>query len=137
MRAITIVGALLIASVAIGCSSSTPATPSPITSTGGGGGGTGDLTVVSILGGNDAAAFQPPVAIVAPGGSVAWMNSDGENVVHRIVADDGTFDTGDLGFQAQSAAVTVTSGRVPYHCAIHQSETGVVTTADQATGYAK
>lgn len=137
MRAITIVGALLVASVAIGCSSSTPATPSPVTTTGGGGGGTGDLTLISILGGNDSAAFQPTVAVVAPGGHVAWMNSDGENVIHRVVADDGSFDTGDLGFQAQSAPVTLTAGRVSYHCALHQSEAGVITTVDQSPAYAK
>lgn len=43
----------------------------------------------------NAGAFYPAALNVAPGDTVTWTNQDGET--HRVVADDGSWDSGDLG----------------------------------------
>ena len=40
-------------------------------------------------------------------------------VTHRIVANDGSFDTGDLAAGATSAIVQAPSGGLNYHYSIH------------------
>lgn len=123
MRATVLVGVVLIAVAAWGCGNSTTATsPSAVTTVGGGGGsGNGPFTIM-ILGGSD--SFRPARTTLTQGASVSWMNSDSDNTIHRIVADDGSFDTGNLDVQAQSAPVAPAVGTVGYHCAIHPEEVG-------------
>ena len=48
---------------------------------------------------------------------VLWRNDDGDT--HRIVANDGSFDTGDLAPRATSTMVQMPEGGLNYHCSIH------------------
>ena len=52
------------------------------------------------------------------------MNED--SVAHRIVANDGSFDTGNIPPGASSQAMTVSADGARYHCSIHPSMIGVV-----------
>jgi plastocyanin len=79
---------------------------------------------VSITGDRGAQSFTPNPASPGAPSTVAWRNSDG--VVHRIVANDNSFDTGNIGANATSAAVTVPSTGVNYHCSIHPGMVGAV-----------
>jgi plastocyanin len=79
---------------------------------------------VSIVGDRGAQSFDPNP--VAPGAAltVAWRNADG--VVHRIVANDNSFDTGNIAANGTSAAVTVPAAGLNYHCSIHPGMVGAV-----------
>ena len=81
-----------------------PTSPSPS-----GGGGTSASVTVNITTTAGSQSFNPNPASMATAGTVAWTNSDG--AVHRIVANDGSFDTGDISPGATSRAVTVSGGR--------------------------
>ncbi len=126
MRTALFVGVVLIAGAVCGCgTSSTPASPSSVAVTGGGGGGTGSVaaTQIFILGG-DSNAFRPSPATAAQGSLFVWVNSDA--ATHRVVADDGSFDTGDLQPDAQSAPIAVGAAGARYHCANHPFEVGSI-----------
>jgi plastocyanin len=79
---------------------------------------------VNIVGSSGNQAFTPNPA--SPGGAltVAWKNSDG--TTHRIVANDNSFDTGNIGSNGTSKTITVPADGINYHCAIHPSMVGVV-----------
>ena len=62
-------------------------------------------------------AFSPNPASVAQGSLVVWRNTD--NTAHRIVMNDGSFDSGDLGPGATSAALRLSTAGGSYHCTIH------------------
>ncbi len=64
-------------------------------------------------------------------GAVTWTNDDG--VTHRIVANDGSFDTGNVAPGATSQAMTVAAAGARYHCSIHPSMVGVVNAANGNT----
>ena len=79
---------------------------------------------VSIVGDRGAQSFNPNP--VSPGAAltVAWQNADG--VVHRIVANDNSFDTGNIAANVTSAAITVPSAGLNYHCSIHPGMVGAI-----------
>lgn len=115
---VTSVLAAVVAVFAAGCSDSrnalsgpTTVAPSDVTAPAPG----PDTVVITINGENGADSFSPNPATVAVGQSVVWYNADG--VVHRIVADDESFDTGDIEPGLASAPVvwTAASG-AQYHC---------------------
>jgi len=56
--------------------------------------------------------------------NLTWTNND--TVIHRIVADDGSFDTGNLSNGQSSAKVQLPAAGKSYHCSIHPSMVGVV-----------
>jgi plastocyanin len=92
--------------------------------------------VVSVTGDRGAQSFNPnPVTPGAPL-TVAWQNAD--SVVHRMVANDNSFDTGNVGANSMSPTVTVPSAGVNYHCAIHPGMVGAINgssgTAPPCTG---
>jgi len=62
-------------------------------------------------------SFSPNPAPIAQGSLVVWRNSD--NTVHRIVMNDGSFDSGDIGPGATSASMKLSSSGGQYHCTIH------------------
>ena len=97
----------------------TPTSPSPS-----GGGGTSASVVVNITTTAGSQSFNPNPASMATAGTVAWMNSDG--AVHRIVANDGSFDTGDISPGATSRAITVPGIGANYHCSIHPAMIGAI-----------
>jgi len=69
-------------------------------------------------------AFDPPSITVNAGDIVTWVNEDG--APHTIVADDGSFDSGELAQGASFPFTFATAGTVPYHCGIHPQMTGTV-----------
>jgi len=109
MKTRTIVVALCLA-VACGKGSPSPTAPAPPP--------TAD-TIVFIVANNGGASFNPNPA---SGKSVAWSNAD--HMTHRIVANDGSFDTGDIAPGA-SATVSV-AAPTAYHCMIHPTMVGTI-----------
>jgi len=113
-------GALvLIASCGGGGYNAPPAGPSPPP-----GGGGGASATISIVGDRAARSFDPNPASVVQGRSVAWRN--GDSVVHRIVSNDGTLDTGNIAPGATSGALTLITDGMNYHCTIHPGMIGAV-----------
>lgn len=71
-------------------------------------------------------AFAPPQIAVAVGDTVTWTNSDAR--VHRVIADDASWDAGEVAGGGGKASVTfLEAGAFPYHCSIHPEMTGSVT----------
>lgn len=95
-------------------------TPSPTPTPG----ATADV-VITITGMNDSNSFSPNPAVVAAGQTVAWRNAD--SVVHTATADNGSFNTGNIGPGATSGVITMAAaGSFSYHCAIHPSMVGTL-----------
>ena len=77
-------------------------------------------------------SFSPNPAPIQPGNLVAWQNND--NTVHRIVMNDGSFDSGNIAPGAMSSAMHLTSAGGSYHCAIHPTTMfGSINTATDTT----
>jgi plastocyanin len=55
---------------------------------------------------------------------VVWHNID--SVVHRMVLDNGSIDTGNLAAGASSQPMSINNGTGPYHCSIHPSMVGTI-----------
>ena len=72
---------------------------------------------VSIVGQKNDQSFSPNPAPVSQGGAIVFKNND--NTVHRIVMNDGSFDSGNLNPGATSGALMLTSSGGQYHCSIH------------------
>ena len=51
---------------------------------------------------------------------------NGDNATHRIVANDGSFDTGNIAPGETSQAVMPSAAGVSYHCTIHPSMVGAI-----------
>lgn len=71
--------------------------------------------MVSILGELGSQSFSPNPA--SGGQTIVWHNNHG--VTHRIVANDGSFDTGDIAPGATSTMVQPPPGGLNDHCSIH------------------
>ena len=93
--------------------SSSTSAPTPTTSTSAPAG----AVTVSIMGQRNDSSFSPNPAAIAQGSLVVWRNSD--STVHRIVMNDGSFDTGDIGPGSTSSAMKLSSSGGQYHCTIH------------------
>jgi len=104
-------GWALIALATAGCDSSSPMSP------------TDNAAAITIVANNGAQSFAPNPAPV--GGQMAvWTNGDGE--AHRIVANDGSFDTGNISPEATSIAVALPAEGINYHCSIHPTMIGAI-----------
>jgi plastocyanin len=98
-----------------GCSgggSSAPSMPTPTSST-----PSSNAITVNIMGQNGAQSFNPNPAPITQGSLVAWRNMD--TTVHRIVMNDGSFDSGDIGPGGTSVTMRLSSAGGNYHCTIH------------------
>ena len=74
------------------------------------------ISTISILGERGSQSFSPNQAF--PWGQmIMWRNDNG--VTHRIVANDGSFDTGDIVAGATSRMVQAPPDGLNYHCSIH------------------
>ncbi|HET9294059.1 MAG TPA: hypothetical protein VFO06_07165 [Gemmatimonadales bacterium] len=81
-------------------------------------------------------AFSPnPFTLsLADGGEVKWGNNDrgsggygsGGGVTHRIVADDDSFDSGNLAPGGIYTHTFDAPGTVTYHCSIHPTMHGTI-----------
>jgi plastocyanin len=88
----------------------------------------GQVNIVGELGNQ---SFNPN-PVPAPGTNMlVWNNADG--VVHRIVANDGSFDTGNISPGASSDAIPVPTDGANYHCSIHPAMIGVVNSTGGST----
>jgi plastocyanin len=113
----------------------TPPTAAPATTQGGDtGGGRGDYGGGGGGSGGQAAkgavriadfAFTPDSRSAKVGDSVKWTNEDG--ATHRVTADDGAFDSGNLAAGKAFSFTFDKAGTFAYHCNIHQRMTGTVT----------
>lgn len=99
-------------------SPTSPGTPSPNPPT-------ASNVSVSIAGIKGASSFSPNPSNATVGQAVTWSNTD--STTHRIVADDSSFDTGNIAPGRASAAVmTSKAGTIPYHCSIHPEMVGTL-----------
>jgi plastocyanin len=112
----------------------TTTTAAPATTQGGDtGGGRGDYGGGGGSGGQAAKgavriadfAFTPDSRSAKVGDSVKWTNEDG--ATHRVTADDGAFDSGNLAAGKAFSFTFDKAGTFAYHCNIHQRMTGTVT----------
>lgn len=116
----SILGALVLAAVTAGCGGSSSTSPSPTpTPT-----PTPAAGTVAIVGERGNQSFNPNPSPLPADHKLTWMNNDA--TIHRIVADDGSFDTGNLSQGQSSAAITLPAAGKSYHCSIHPSMVGVV-----------
>jgi len=70
-------------------------------------------------------AFDPEGLSVSVGAAVTWTNLDG--ATHTATADDGEFDSGNMGNGDTFAYTFNTAGTYAYHCGAHSSMTGTIT----------
>jgi len=83
-----------------------------------------DAIVINIVAENGAQSFSPNPSSIPNGRTVVWHNID--RTTHRVVLDDRSVDTGNLGPGAFSAPMTL--GAVGgYHCSIHPDMIGTLT----------
>ena len=79
-------------------------------------------------------AFSPATLSVASGTTVTWMN--GDTTMHTVTADDGSFNSGNIGMGASFSRVFTTAGTFTYHSALNPAMTGkIVVTATSGGMY--
>jgi len=121
----TLMVAASLSAWACGCSTApaaTPVTPTP-TPTPAPTPSSGVVTV-NVVRENGAQSFSPNPATLPAGQLIVWHNID--NVVHRVVLNDGSLDTGNLAPGASSQPMSINAGGGPYHCSIHPSMVGTI-----------
>jgi len=69
--------------------------------------------------------FDPQDIPVKVGDTVLWTRVG--HHIHTVTADNGDFDSGDLGPGQQFSQTFQTAGVVYYHCEHHDGMTGTVT----------
>ena len=104
-----------LAGFACGGGGSTPTNPSPSP-------GSNAITI-SIVRDNGAQSFNPNPASVG-GQRVVFRNND--SIVHRVILNDGSIDTGDIAPGAASREIEMPGRGTNYHCTIHPSMIGSV-----------
>lgn len=80
--------------------------------------------MINIVGDRRAQSFSPNPAAVSQGEMVSWRNTD--NVIHHIVLNDGSLDTGEIAPGASSSALRLTTNGANYHCTIHPTMVGSI-----------
>ena len=70
-------------------------------------------------------AMEFPISFpVAAGDTVEWTNR--MSMPHTVTADDGSFDSSDLGKDQSFSHAFNSAGTVAYHCDIHDFMKGTV-----------
>lgn len=95
-------------------STTTPTTPAA----------TGANVTVNIVGSAGSGAFSPNPVMATAGQTLAFKNNDG--TMHHLVADNGSWDSGDVAAGATSKALTVGGTAVNFHCTIHPTMVGSI-----------
>lgn len=68
--------------------------------------------------------FRPARLVVEAGTTVIWTN--GGQVIHTVTAEDGSFDSGEIGSGERRELTFSTPGRFPFHCTPHPFMRGEV-----------
>jgi plastocyanin len=121
MRTRVVYAALAAAFVVAACGGGyggTPTSPPPT------GGGSGGGSTISIAGDRGNQSFSPNPGSLGQDQMINWRNTDG--VVHRIVLNDGSGDTGNIAPGATSVAVRIPANGTNYHCTIHPGMVGSI-----------
>ena len=82
--------------------------------------GGGAAATVSIRG----MKYAPGTVTIKAGESVTWVNGDDRD--HTAVADDGSFNSGNIGPGRSFTTRFAKPGKYPYACALHPRMRGVV-----------
>ena len=124
MREFVVVTVLALSLAAWACSGTgsssgstgSPAAPTPTSSNG--------IVTINVVAINGAQSFSPNPATLPAGQTVVWHNVD--SITHRVVLNDGSFDTGNLdpGASSRPMAINIPGAGDPYHCSIHPSMAG-------------
>src|SRR4051812_44337989 len=61
--------------------------------------------------------FTPAAVQVATGDTVIWVNDDDRG--HTVVADDGSFNSGEIGIGGSFRQRFANPGDIAYHCEHH------------------
>jgi len=69
-------------------------------------------------------AYSPTSIVAKVGDTVTVKNVD--STAHTVTADDGSFDTGNLGAGATATVKIAKSGQLTYYCRIHNYMKGVI-----------
>jgi plastocyanin len=99
-----------------GCTNSgnaaSPSAPSP-----------GTAVTINVVAVNGAQSFSPNPSTIPARQMVVWHNVD--SIIHRVVMDDRTIDTGNLDPGAFSSPMFL-EATGPYHCTIHPVMVGTI-----------
>src|SRR5690349_2856648 len=66
----------------------------------------------------------PPTITIKVGQTITWVNDDDKD--HTVVADDGSFESDNLGNGDKFKFTFKKKGKFSYHCKYHPREKGVV-----------
>ena len=133
MRALMTAGtAIALGLVMSGCGGSgyatgqggSPANPTPPSASG--------VVTIDVVAVNGAQSFSPNPATLPSGQRIVWHNVD--TIIHRVVLNDGTLDTGNLAPGASSAPMAIGGTGAPYHCSIHPEMVGSINQATANPG---
>jgi glucose/arabinose dehydrogenase len=76
-------------------------------------------------------SFQPASITVPAGAIVTWINRD--PVVHTVTADNGSFDSGNIGSVEEFERTFSEPGTYRYHCTPHPSMIGEIVVTEAKT----
>jgi plastocyanin len=107
---------VLAAALLAGCGSSKKSNTSSSTSSSAGGGGTA-VSMKNIQ-------FSPKSLSVKVGDTVTWTNDD--SVDHNVIANDGTFKSGNFGGGQKFTWTATKAGTFKYSCTIHPGMVGTL-----------
>jgi len=62
-------------------------------------------------------AFAPATVTIAAGDSVTFVN--GDDTIHSVVADDGSFHSDGLDTNDKATFSFAKAGQIAYHCGLH------------------
>ena len=69
-------------------------------------------------------AFAPQAITITAGDTVTFVN--GDDTIHSIVADDGSFHSDGLDTNDKFAMTFAKPGKIAYHCGLHPFMTGEI-----------
>lgn len=71
--------------------------------------------------------FVPADLTVAAGATIVWVNDDYDSgELHNIIAEDGSFASGDVPPGSAFSLTFRTPGTYPYYCDLHEGMVGTV-----------
>jgi len=123
MRFSPLVGSIVVGLATWACggsggSGNTPTAPAPTPTP------APTATTIDIVGDRGAQSFSPNPATVSQGAAFSWRNTD--NVVHHIVLNDGSLDSGLIAPGASSRVLQLGTDGANFHCTIHPGMVGSI-----------